>query len=246
MQKKNILIVGAGHGIGLSLVKKILQSFEEPCVFATYRVKEKAEELLDLDDKNLIKYQVDPSEDNDLIFLKKSISDKTCSLDLVILCMGVLDSENSFAEKKIDDIFIDKMIYSFKVNAISHALVVKNIKSFLRGKNTSTLVHLSAKVGSIEENQLGGWYSYRMSKASLNMFVKNIDIEFKRSNFNCNVFSVHPGTTSTLLSEKYLRSVKYKIYSSDETASHIIDLCDSLGSEHSGKFFHWDGTEICW
>ena len=213
MEIKNVLIMGAGHGIGASLVKASLEKFENSKVFASYKNPAQASDLLNISNQNLITINTDPNKESELVKLKEKIEEHTDSLDLVILCMGVLDSDYSKAEKRIDDIEYDGMAYTFATNAISHALSVKHLKPLIRKKNTTSLIHLSAKVGSISDNEIGGWYSYRMSKASLNMLVKNLDIEFKRSSFNCNVIALHPGTTHTKLSENYLKSVKYQIFS---------------------------------
>ena len=246
MAIKNILIMGAGHGIGLSLVKKSIERFTEAKIFASYRLHDRAHELLSLANENLISSKVDPSLEEDISSLKEKILEYTEELDLVIMCMGVLDSESSLAEKRIDDVKLETMMHAFKANSLSHALSVKHLKPLLRKKNKTVLAHLSARVGSIKENELGGWYSYRMSKASLNMLVKNLDLEFRRSQFNCSVLAIHPGTTHTELSQKYLKSVKYKIYSSDETAEHILDLTENIDETASGKFLQWDGSEIEW
>ena len=246
MEIKKILIMGASSGIGFSLVEESLKRFKSAKIFASYREDKSAHKLLEINNTNLIPLKVDPSEENQLINFKNNILEHTDRLDIVIICIGVLDSVKSMAEKKVDDITAENMLYSFKTNSISHALIVKTIKPLLRKDNPTLLAHLSAKVGSIEENQLGGWYSYRMSKASLNMLIKNLDIEFKRSNFNCKVVAIHPGTTETSLSKKYLNNVKYKVYSSTETANHILDLCLKIDNKESGNFLHWDGTKIKW
>ncbi|MDF1762872.1 MAG: cell-cell signaling protein CsgA, partial [Oleibacter sp.] len=104
-------------------------------------------------------------------------------------------------------------------------------------------VSLSAMVGSIEDNSLGGWYSYRMSKAALNMFVKNLSIEWGRKAPGSIVAALHPGTTESPLSEPFQAGIaEGKLYSRAETAERLIRVMRELNPEQHGKLLHWDGS----
>jgi len=106
---------------------------------------------------------------------------------------------------------------------------------------------VSAKVGSIEDNRLGGWYSYRCSKAALNMAIKNISIEWRRRSPNVCVTSLHPGTTDTRLSAPFQRNVPDgKLFSCDHTAQCLVDVVSRLQLSDSGKFLAYNGEELPW
>jgi len=109
------------------------------------------------------------------------------------------------------------------------------------------LAVISAKVGSIQDNRLGGWYSYRASKAALNMAIKTISLEWQYKVPNCCVAALHPGTTDTQLSAPFQANVAIKkLFSADQTAALLIDVIDNLNSKNSGRFWNWDGKEIPW
>merc|ERR1711925_28220 len=105
--------------------------------------------------------------------------------------------------------------------------------------------HISARVGSISDNRLGGWYSYRMSKAALNMANKNLSIEFSRGKSKVVCLSIHPGTTDTDLSRPYHKGVpKDKLFTTQFSVAKMLEIIDRASTEDSGKFFAWDGQEI--
>ena len=108
------------------------------------------------------------------------------------------------------------------------------------------LLALSAMVGSIDENEIGGWYGYRASKAALNMMVKTISIELKRSGFKTQVGAIHPGTTHTALSEKFIGTVRHKVWKPLESAENILKVIDGLSPHETGFFKNWDGRTIAW
>lgn len=121
---------------------------------------------------------------------------------LIINAAGKLHTPNFMPEKKIGDLNYAQMEETFRTNAFGPALVLRHFSALLE-REGSVIVTLSAKVGSIEDNRLGGWYSYRASKAALNMFIKTAAIELKRTKPNVVVISLHPGTVSSKLSAPY-------------------------------------------
>jgi NAD(P)-dependent dehydrogenase (short-subunit alcohol dehydrogenase family) len=110
----------------------------------------------------------------------------------------------------------------------------------------SVFATISAKVGSISDNRLGGWYAYRASKAALNMFIKNIAIEFARNKKKIILLSLHPGTTKTELSEPFTKNTKYQLHTPIETAKNLLSVIENKTLDDSGKFFSWDGEELPW
>ncbi len=108
---------------------------------------------------------------------------------------------------------------------------------------TSRIVNISARVGSISDNHLGGWYSYRISKAALNMFTKTLSIEMKKH--QCCVISLHPGTTDTDLSKPFQKNVKpIKLFSTSYSVEQMLNVISTLDMSKSGKFYGYDGSEI--
>ena len=101
-------------------------------------------------------------------------------------------------------------------------------------------------VGSIGENELGGWYGYRASKSALNAFLKNISLEWGRINKRSLVLAIHPGTTQTKLSEKFNSHVSHKVHSPSEAAANICNVIFNSSYNMTGKFLNWDGRVIGW
>ncbi|MEM9137970.1 MAG: SDR family NAD(P)-dependent oxidoreductase, partial [Cyanobacteria bacterium P01_F01_bin.42] len=121
----------------------------------------------------------------------------------------------------------------------------KHLQPLLKHKSRNVLAFVSAKVGSIEDNQLGGWYGYRASKAALNMLIKTTSIEYSRRSPQTLVLSLHPGTTDTDLSKPFQRNVPPgKLFPVERTVRQLVDVIN--GAEQSGQFFSWDGSIIPW
>lgn len=236
--KKNALIISGNGGIGLALVKKLLQ--ENFSVVATYRSEKKSKDLISLKNENLKLKECDPLKEDDLIKLKKQCP----KLDLLINCVGTLEFDGYTPEKSLRDIDLKQLEKYFLINNFLTPLIGKVFREHFN-KNSKFVV-LSAKVGSIEDNRLGGWYGYRASKAALNMFLKNIHIEFKRSRKDICVLSIHPGTTETNLSQNFLENFNLKVHKPHESANNIYNVIYSKGLSESGKFFSWDGEELPW
>jgi NAD(P)-dependent dehydrogenase (short-subunit alcohol dehydrogenase family) len=137
-------------------------------------------------------------------------------------------------EKKLEDLQLDQLMELMKINAIGPALTIQHFSKLLDQKN-SVMATLSAKVGSIEDNRLGGWYSYRASKAALNMLIKTAAIEFGRTKPNSALIALHPGTVNSRLSQPF-RGEQIGRPALD-AASDMLRLIRRLGREDSGCFF---------
>ena len=132
----------------------------------------------------------------------------------------------------------------FKVNAVGFPLLAKHLKGKLEKDGSTKIIAISAKVGSIDDNELGGWYGYRASKTALNMFVRNTAIELKRNNYDSSVYAINSGTTATDLSSGYLKNTKLKVHTTQETAANVLSVVNGLSHEDSGNFYSWDGTRL--
>ena len=248
---KHALICGAGHGIGFELVNNILTNYPHINVIATFRSYEKASLLLDLEKSHpdrLTSVKVDLTNEEDLKKLVVKLQDESSFkyLSMCIVCSGVLHSQTLNPEKSLKEINKQNLLNYFSNNSISFVLVAKYLTKFFSKETPSLLGALSAKVGSISDNKLGGWYGYRASKSALNMFVKNISIEYSRMNIKTIVVALHPGTTNTQLSQPFLKNVTHDIWLPRETAEHLLAVVNGLEVSKTGSFFSWDGSEIGW
>jgi len=169
------------------------------------------------------------------------------SFSLIICCLGVLHNDLLAPEKRLSQLNEDKLAEYFRINAILPALCLRFMHKLLDKQNASKFVFLSAMVGSIGDNKLGGWYGYRSSKAALNMMIKTASVEIARSNKQACLAAIHPGTTQGPLSKPFAGGVsKDKYYTPEQSAKRIINLAESLNSEQTGSFFNWDGSILPW
>ncbi len=247
---QNILIIGASRGIGLGFVKQLLNSSDINHLYATYRQPNSAEELLTLQQKypeKLTCLAVDVTDENQIINALNQIKNQTPKLHLVINCVGILHEGNLQPEKSLKYINSDNLIRYFQVNAIASALIAKHLLPLFKHQEKAIFAVISAKVGSIEDNRLGGWYGYRASKAALNMLLKNIAIEYSRMRKNVIVVALHPGTTDTNLSLPFQKNVPpEKLFSVERCTSQLLTIINHLSLTDHGKFFAWDGSCLPW
>ncbi|MCT7359519.1 SDR family NAD(P)-dependent oxidoreductase [Thalassolituus pacificus] len=165
--------------------------------------------------------------------------------DAVIVCNGILHNPQNGPEKSLQELGADWLQHSLQSNVISHIHTAQALAPFIKRDSQLRWLSLSAMVGSISDNQLGGWYSYRMSKAALNMFIKNLSIEWQRKAPQCLVAAVHPGTTNTSLSAPFQQNIAAgKLYTPQQTAQRISDVLLNLQPEQHGHLLHWDGRVL--
>jgi NAD(P)-dependent dehydrogenase (short-subunit alcohol dehydrogenase family) len=244
------LIVGASQGIGLGFVRALLKQDNIAKVYATYRRQETASELLTLQAKHedrLECLQVDITDESQIETALKQIQQSVKQLHLVIYCVGVLHTDNLSPEKSLKQIQPENLIYSFQVNSIGAVLLAKHLMPLFNKSDDSIFACISAKVGSIGDNRLGGWYGYRASKAALNMFLKTTAIEYSRRCPKTIVVALHPGTTDTQLSQPFQKNVPPdKLFPVEHTVSLLSKVIAGLEIKNSGQFFAWDGSQLPW
>ena len=163
--------------------------------------------------------------------------------DLVLVATGLLHDAEHGPEKALRDIDPHWLARQYAVNAIGPVLVAKHFLPLMPRAGRSVFAVLSARVGSISDNRLGGWYGYRASKAALNQFIRTLAIEDKRRNERGIVVALHPGTVDTRLSKPFQQSGR-DLFQPDRAAVQLLDVIDGLKPQDSGKLFGWDGTEI--
>ena len=167
-------------------------------------------------------------------------------LDLVIVATGMLHRDTAVQpEKTLRDIDPTAMMENFRVNTVGPALVAKHFLPTLRRSGKTVFAALSARVGSIGDNRLGGWTSYRSSKSALNMVLKTLSIEHARRFPDSVVAALHPGTVDTALSSPFQRRVpEGKLFSPAQSVGHMLSVIDRLTASDTGGFFAWDGASI--
>lgn len=162
----------------------------------------------------------------------------------IFICHGLLQQGDVKAEKTIRQLEEQAAMQSWWVNYLLPALHLQALFGYLQTHSCRVLV-LSAKVGSITDNELGGWYSYRSAKAALNMLVKTTAIELTRNKSPAVICSLHPGTTTSLLSAPFVRNLPPgQLQTPEQTAARLWQVASNLQPEQHGKLLHWDGSVL--
>lgn len=164
---------------------------------------------------------------------------------LLIDATGFLHDAQFEPEKSWRQLSPEHMAKAFAVNAIGPALLMKHFLPLMPRREAAVFVTLSAKVGSIGDNQLGGWYSYRASKAALNQIVRTAAIELRRSAPNAICVALHPGTVDTRLSAPFAKS-GLELQTPALAARRLLEVVAKLDSSHSGQFFNYRGEHLPW
>lgn len=163
--------------------------------------------------------------------------------ELVIVATGILHDGDDGPEKSIAALDPAWLARQYAINTIGPALVAKHFLPIMPKQGRSVLAFLSARVGSISDNRLGGWYGYRASKAALNQLIRTLAIEDKRRNERGIVVGLHPGTVDTRLSKPFQQAGR-DLFKPDRAAVQLLDVIDGLKPQDSGRLFAWDGAEI--
>ena len=162
---------------------------------------------------------------------------------LIINTIGVLHSEQWMPEKRLDDLNAEQLMDLMKINAIGPALTIRHFSKLLDPQN-SIMATLSAKVGSIEDNRLGGWYSYRASKSALNMLIKTAAIELTRTKPNTALIALHPGTVNSRLSKPFRGQQIGR--PANEAVADMFRVIENIQKEDSGSFLSYSGEKLPW
>lgn len=167
-------------------------------------------------------------------------------LDGVINTVGILHGDNFGPEKTIRRFDPEQFLNSMALNCLPTLTLAKYAGPLLKKSPSSFFTSLSARVGSIGDNRSGGWYSYRTSKAALNMAIKNIAIEWGRTMPRCTVAGLHPGTVETPLSKPFVKENQPGLFTPEDSAQYLKAVLDQLTPEQTGQLFAWDGQVIPW
>ncbi|MEY4625924.1 MAG: hypothetical protein RL061_1449 [Pseudomonadota bacterium] len=226
------LVIGSSGSIGAAFVRDL-------------QVDEHCEKVTSLSRSEVNEYQL-------TIDLKDEVSAQFAAhtlqldgpFDLILVATGVLHGDDFMPEKRLADLDIKAMQETFSVNTLGPALLLKYFLPLL--SNAGVMGLISAKVGSIGDNRLGGWYTYRASKAALNMLIKTASIELKRQKPEAMVVAIHPGTVISELSKPFAGGSGSKARDANIASQEILQVLDKLKPEQSGGFFAYDGQELPW
>lgn len=252
------MVQGASRGIGLEFVRQLLDDYGKGHVIATCRNPDCAEGLLDLKKKHtdrLTLIHLDVTDESSIGLAAKTIMETHGQLDLLVNTSGILCVPTILKpETTLSKVEKSSLLLSFEVNAVGPILVIKHMWPLLRnggGKDTgraaAIVVNLSARVGSIGDNRLGGWHSYRSSKAALNQLTKNISLEFERRKDPIICLLLHPGTVDTDLSKPFQHNIiPNKLFTKEFSVQKLLSIINCAKKCDNGKFLAWDGQEIPW
>ncbi|MGF1466841.1 MAG: SDR family oxidoreductase [Sandaracinaceae bacterium] len=242
------LVQGASRGLGLELARQLLSEHDQ--VVATCRDPGGAVELLALAREaagRLVVLPLDVEDEASIGEAADAVRARTERLDVLMNVAGILHDGGLQPEKKLDRVDPRNLERVFAINAFGPLLVAKHFEPLLTHGGRAVLANLSARVGSIGDNRLGGWYAYRASKAAQNMFTRNLAIELGRRNERLIVLALHPGTVDTGLSAPFQRSVPdERLFSTERAARQLLRIVREATVEDTGAFFAWDGSTIPW
>ncbi len=235
---KNIAIFGSSGAIGGAFTQQLAARHPDATVCAFSRRQPAALP------PNAVYHAVDYASESSIEQAALQAS-ANGPMDVVIVATGVLHTDDIQPEKSLREVSAEKLSYLFAANAIFPALVAKHILPKLSRDTRSVFAALSAHAGSISDNDIGGWYAYRASKAALNMLIKNAAIEIGRRNKQAVIVGLHPGTVDSDLSEPFKRSIPAdKLFTPEFAVEKMLAVLDGLTPQHSGACFEWDGTEL--
>ncbi len=164
--------------------------------------------------------------------------------DLVLVASGALEIDGAEPEKTIRAVRAKAMMDQFALNAVGPALVLKHAHRLLPRHGRSVFAVLSARVGSIGDNRLGGWVSYRAAKAATNQIVHTAAIELARTHMDAICVALHPGTVKTRFTQKYLD--RHPAVDPEVAAENLLRVIGEVGSDQTGQFFDWAGRPVPW
>jgi len=220
---KQILIMGASGGVGSALA-------------TAYAARG--------DQVTGLSRSVDGLDLTDEASIQAHIGGLNGPFDVVLIASGALEIDGAEPEKTIKSITQKAMMDQFALNAVGPALVLRHAADLLPRDGRGVFAVLSARVGSIGDNKLGGWISYRSAKAAVNQIVHTSSIELARSHKHSICVALHPGTVKTPFTEKYL--ARHPAVEASEAAENLLSVIDGLGVKDTGQFFDWAGKPVPW
>lgn len=233
-----VIIVGASGGIGSAFVEALNGSSQVKDIYALSRRGATPQ-------GGKIRALTFDFTDEDNISAGAEVLRETGKFDLIIIATGLLQGEGIAPEKNMRALSHDSFLKSLEINVVGPALTAKHFLPLMRRDRKAVFAALSARVGSISDNRLGGWYAYRASKAALNMTLKTLAIEYGRRFDQAVIAGLHPGTVDTSLSSPFQGNVPDgKLFTPQFSVEKMLSVIDDLTPSDSGNLFAWDGERI--
>ena len=227
MPERTAVIIGAQGGIGTALADALDAGDQYDRVIRLHRASAPAIDILD---------------EASIAAAARDVAGT--APQLVIVATGLLHTANKGPEKSLRELDPEWMMENYRINAVGPALVAKHFLPIMAKQGPICFAALSARVGSISDNRLGGWHSYRASKSALNMFIRNIAIEWQRKNAQSVVVALHPGSVETQLSAPFKGNPAHERFVPDRAAADMLAVLAGLRPEQSGQIFAYDGSVV--
>ncbi|MDH3832354.1 MAG: SDR family NAD(P)-dependent oxidoreductase [Gammaproteobacteria bacterium] len=234
----NIVITGGSGGIGSAFIKALAERPDVEKITATRNDHSSA-----VEHEKVCWHRLDLTDEVAI----KAWAAQLDEIDWLINAAGILHTPAHGPEKSIRQVDPAFFLENMSINAVPALLLAKHLHGKFRHGRPGVFATVSAKVGSIEDNRLGGWFSYRASKAALNMSLKTLAIEWRRTLPNVAVVSLHPGTTDTALSKPFQRNLPHgQLFAPEHSVSCMLSVLEKLKPADSGQFLAFDGERLPW
>ncbi|MEW6998727.1 SDR family NAD(P)-dependent oxidoreductase [Colwelliaceae bacterium BS250] len=244
MTNQRTLIIGANSNIAQAIATQILNDADQGLILIS-------RDLSTYQNIDEVSARCIPVENYSLQSIKQAvelipqIDEKP--ITKVFICNGILHTQDIKPEKRLEDLDVEAFNQVITTNTLMPMLWIQQLTPLLTGNSACKLVVFSARVGSISDNRLGGWYTYRASKAALNMMLKTAAIELARRAKNIKIIAFHPGTTDTPLSKPFQNNVPAgKLFTSEFVAEQLLTIVDNTDIDGKASYLDWQGKAINW
>lgn len=234
----NVVITGGSGGIGSAFVRVLAARPDVDKIIATHN-----DHSFAVDHEKASWHRLDLTDEVAI----KAWAAQLDEIDWLINAAGILHTPAHGPEKSIRQVDPAFFLQNMSINALPALLLAKHLHGKFRHGRPGVFATVSARVGSIEDNRLGGWFSYRSSKAALNMSLKTLAIEWRRTLPNVAVVALHPGTTNTALSKPFQRNVPHgQLFTPGYSVNCMLSVLEKLKPADSGQFLAFDGERLPW
>ncbi len=244
MTQEKHLIIGASSGIAKALAKKLATNQGENLLLVSRDFSQYDDEQF----SNSMKISIsDYSEQTISLTCEQLTSSLLEQVTQVYMCNGLLHTPVFLPEKQLANFSANQFSQTMFANALTPMLWLTHLVTKLKAKPFCKVVVFSARIGSISDNQLGGWYSYRASKSALNMMLKTAAIELKRTAKHIKLIAFHPGTTDTALSRPFQKRVAQdKLFTTDFVAQQLLEIVKRHQVDGELSYVDWQDKVIAW
>ncbi len=242
MDKRTTLVIGASGGIASAVINRVISQPDSDVVAVSRSTVGNT-----ASNTRQLHWLVSDNTETSITSTVNTIKEKGGEIDKIIITNGVLHNATVKPEKRLEDISAEQLQDYYQINTIIPMLWLRHLLLNLTISNTCSIAVLSARIGSIEDNQIGGWYGYRSSKAALNMLLKTLAIEWQRRYPGVSFLSFHPGTTDTALSAPFQANVaKEKLFTPEFVAEQLLTIMKQANDTTNIQFLDWAGKEVPW